>query len=70
VQVAEATAAQIAEIKSLKEELIALRKDTAIIANSHLIPLQSIETKITKWDLDGLPAGSGTDEYVTLLQAA
>jgi hypothetical protein len=68
--VAEATAAQIAEIRSLKEELIALRKDTAIIANAHLIPLQSIETKITKWDLDGLPAGSDETQHITLLQAA
>jgi len=64
------SANQTAEMKGLKEELAALRKDMVIIANTNLKPLQAIETKIAKWDADGLPAGSGPEQTVTLLQAA
>jgi hypothetical protein len=63
---------QTEALQAIKEELALLRKDMAVIGNAQLVPVQSIESTLTRWNLDGLPATSGDEsgETITLLQVA
>jgi hypothetical protein len=67
-----ATTEQTEALAAIKEELALLRKDMAVIGNAQLVPVQSIESTLTRWNLDGLPATSGDEsgETITLLQVA
>ena len=67
-----ATTEQTEALQAIKEELALLRKDMAVIGNAQLVPVQSIESTLTRWNLDGLPATSGEEsgETITLLQVA
>jgi hypothetical protein len=58
--------AQIAEIKALREELALLRKDMAAVGTAQVVPLSSLDERLRKWDLDGLPPGR---DNVILLRA-
>ncbi|NCA91203.1 MAG: hypothetical protein EOM92_20585 [Gammaproteobacteria bacterium] len=61
------TDAQADELRELRRELAALRQDLAAIATAQTRPLQDIDTRLKKWDIDGLPAGR---DDVVLLRAA
>ena len=61
------TDAQADELRELRRELAALRQDLAAIATAQTRPLQDIDTRLKKWDIDGLPAGR---DDVVLLKAA
>jgi hypothetical protein len=67
-----ATTEQTEALQAIKEELALLRKDMAVIGNAQLVPVQSIESTLTRWNLDGLPATSEDEsgEIITLLQVA
>jgi hypothetical protein len=69
---AQASTAQTAEIKSLKAELVLLRKDMAAAQTATVIPLKSLDDRTKKWDLDGLPAprDDGTASTVVLMRAS
>jgi hypothetical protein len=63
---------QTEALQAIKEELALLRKDMAVIGNAQLAPVQSIESTLTRWNLDGLPATSDDESgaTITLLQVA
>jgi tape measure domain-containing protein len=64
---------QLAALTALREEVILLRKDLALSATAQVVPLQALDDRTKKWDLDGLPVtrdtGAGTQTLV-LLKAA
>ena len=68
----ETSQAQTTEIKSLKEELVLLRKDMAAAQTATVIPLKSLDDRTKKWDLDGMPAprDDGDGSTVVIMRAA
>ena len=59
---------QLAVMRSLRDELAALRADQAAANTALVIPLKSMDDRLRKWDGDGLP--SGRDDDVVLVRAA
>lgn len=65
---------QTAEIVALRNEVVLLRQDLAAIATAQVVPLKSLDDRLTKWDLDGIPptrgdADTDTEQTVVLLKA-
>jgi TP901 family phage tail tape measure protein len=70
--VSEQTAEQTAEIVALRAEIVLLRKDMAAIATAQVVPLKSLDDRMTKWDIDGIPptrGGEDTEQTVVVLKA-
>jgi hypothetical protein len=65
--IAAATAATQAELIQLKQEIITLRKDAAASSTTQVVSLKSIDERLRKWDLDGLPDSTAGE---TALRAA
>lgn len=58
-----------AETVALKAEIVALRKDLALAGTAQVSALKSVDDRLRKWDLDGLPPGRDDDGAV-LVRAA
>lgn len=57
------------ETVALKAEIIALRKDLAVSGTAQVSALKSLDDRLRKWDMDGVPPGRD-DDGATLVRAA
>ena len=61
---------QAAEIASLRAEITALRADNVAISTQQTAPMKSIDDRLRRWEIDGLPASSEIQPDITVLRAA
>jgi hypothetical protein len=64
---------QTDELRLLREEVAAMRKDMAAIGTAQLTPMQSLDDRTRKWDLQGTPpprADADHDRTVVVVRAA
>jgi len=69
-QQALATSQQREDLTALRAEIATLRADLAAIATQQLIPLKSVDDRLRRWDVEGLPGSVDSGTGVTVLRAA
>jgi tape measure domain-containing protein len=66
--IALAESATTNEVIILRQEIVTLRKDLAAVNTSQVVALKSIDERLRKWDMDGLPDSTSSSD--TALRAA